>query len=262
MEKKNYQFTQVPTNLFILLDNNCRSMLFTLIQLSSYYADEEGWFFRTCSDLEEESNLSQNLVKATLQTLFNHHIIEAKPTGFGKGKKPNYYKVNFEEFSKYDDISIDEAMKNPDLKIRTVDYKGSCFKLNLVREPVTETVTTTVTTTVKSDHNIENIDNIENEENIERDIYKECNTLNEEKEFETACSEGTFVFEWSSELSMLYQYIKEASTMNEIERLKKRLSKQIDTFGYPTEYQELIEGLERQYTSKMFALKQKECYTS
>lgn len=50
--------------------------------------------------------------------------------------------------------------------------------------------------------------------------------------------------------------------MNEIERLKKRLYKQIDTFGYPTEYQDLIERLEQQYTSKMFELKQKECYTS
>lgn len=172
MEKKNYQFTQVPTNLFILLDNNCRSMLFTLIQLSSYYADEDGWFFRTYSDLEAESNLSQNLVKATLQTLFNHHIIEAKPTGQSKGSKPNYYKVNFGEFTKYEDISIEDAMKNPDLKIHTVDYKGSCFKLNLVRD--------TVTTTVKSDNNIDNIENIYNIKNIN-------NIKNEKKQFEIEC---------------------------------------------------------------------------
>ena len=172
MEKKNYQFTQVPTNLFILLDNNCRSMLFTLIQLSSYYADEDGWFFRTYSDLEAESNLSQNLVKATLQTLFNHHIIEAKPTGQSKGSKPNYYKVNFSEFTKYEDISIEDAMKNPDLKIHTVDYKGSCFKLNLVRD--------TVTTTVKSDNNIDNIENADNVKNV-------YNIKNEKKQFEIEC---------------------------------------------------------------------------
>lgn len=173
MEKKNYQFTQVPTNLFILLDNNCRSMLFTLIQLSSYYSDEDGWFFRTYSDLETESNLSQNLVKATLQTLFNHHIIEAKPTGQSKGSKPNYYKVNFGEFTKYEDISIEDAMKNPDLKIHTVDYKGSCFKLNLVRD--------IVTTTVKSDNNIDNIENVYNIKNIE----------NEKKQFEIECKNET-----------------------------------------------------------------------
>lgn len=183
MEKKNYQFTQVPTNLFILLDNNCRSMLFTLIQLTSYYADEDGWFFRTYSDLEAESNLSQNLVKATLQTLFNHHIIEAKPTGQSKGNKPNYYKVNFCEFTKYEDISIEDAMKNPDLKIHTVDYKGSCFKLNLVRDTVTTTVTDTVTTTVKSDNNIDNIENIYNIKNINNID----NIKNGKKQFEIKC---------------------------------------------------------------------------
>lgn len=184
MEKKNYQFTQVPTNLFILLDNNCRSMLFTLIQLSSNYADEEGWFFRTYEDLEMESNLSKNLVEATIQTLFNHYLIEARPTGFGKGKKPNYYKVNFEEFSKYDEMSIENAMKNPDFKIRTVNYKGSNFKLNLVRDTVKETVTNVVTNTVKSDNNIYNIDNIYNKENI-KNIYNKNNEkieyINKEK---------------------------------------------------------------------------------
>ena len=56
--KISYQFTAVPTNLFILLDNNCKSMLFTLIQLSSFYSNEDGYFFRINSDLSEESNLS------------------------------------------------------------------------------------------------------------------------------------------------------------------------------------------------------------
>ena len=174
MVKKNYQFTQVPTNLFILLDNNCRSMLFTLIQLSSYYAEEDGWFFRRWEDLIVESNLSLNLSMATVQTLFNHHIIEAKPTGYGKGRKPNYYKINFEEFSKYDEISIEDAMKNPDLKIRTVEYKGSNFKLNLVRETVNKTVTNVVKNTVKSENNINNIDNVDNLKNINNINNKEC----------------------------------------------------------------------------------------
>lgn len=178
MKKKNYQFTQVPTNLFILLDNNCRSMLFTLVQLSSYYADKDGWFFRTYEDLEMESNLSKNLVEATIQTLFNHHIIEAKPTGYGKGKKPNYYKVNFDNFAKYDEISIEDAMKNPDFKINTVKYKGSNFKLNLVRETVKETVTKVV----KSDNNIDNIDNAYNSKNVNNN-----NIINENKQFEIEC---------------------------------------------------------------------------
>ena len=50
-----FQFTKVPTNLMIVLDVNCRSMLFTLCQLSSYYEDNYGRFFRTNADLVEES---------------------------------------------------------------------------------------------------------------------------------------------------------------------------------------------------------------
>lgn len=191
MEKKDYQFTAVPTNLFMLLDNNCRSMLFTMIQLSTYYADQDGWFFRTYADLECESNLSQNLVRATIQTLFNHDIINARPTGFGKGRKANYYMVNYSKFEEFEKIGIEDAMKNPDLKIVTVDYKGSNFKLNLVKptgtidieldldkdkvldkeitlvnEVVNDTVINTVTNTVKSDNNIDNIDNLDNIKNI------------------------------------------------------------------------------------------------
>lgn len=179
MEKKDYQFVQVPMNLFILLDNNCRSMLFTLIQLSNYYAEEDGWFFRTYADLEAESNLSKNLVEATIQTLFNHYLIEAKPTGQGKGKKANYYKVNFEEFTKYEEYSIEDCMKNPDLKIRTVAYKGSHFKLNLVREVVNNVVTKVV----KSDNNINNIYNKDNIYNIENNniIDNKNNNILKEK---------------------------------------------------------------------------------
>ena len=50
-----FQFTKVPTNLMIVLDVNCRSMLFTLCQLASYYDDKDGRFFRTNADLVEES---------------------------------------------------------------------------------------------------------------------------------------------------------------------------------------------------------------
>ena len=161
--------------------------------------------------------------------------------------KPNYETLKF----------VYDSLNNA----KSIEERKNWCKLYLIR--VQQTVPNTSTTNCTQMEYTDKED-IEKEDVNKEDlnIYTECNTLNEEKELETACSEGTFVFEWSSELSMLYQYIKEASTMNEIEQLKKRLSKQIDTFGYPTEYQELIEGLEQQYASKMFALKQKECYTS
>lgn len=250
MEKKNFQFTQVPTNLFILLDNNCRSMLFTLIQLSSYYADEDGWFFRTCSDLEEESNLSQNLVKATLQTLFNHHIIEAKPTGQSKGKKPNYYKVNFDEFAKYDDISVEDAMKNPDLKIHTVNYKGSCFKLNLVRDTVNKTVKETVTTPVKSDHNIDNIENVYNIENVENIENEEC--VKEEvnkREFETACE---LSIDWELELDLIEEEVKEISNKKQVIPIVSKFQKLQETYGFPTEYEGRLENINNIITSRVY----------
>jgi hypothetical protein len=54
-KKIDYQFSKVPTNLMVALDVNCRSMLFTLCQLASYYEDKDGKFFRTNADLVEES---------------------------------------------------------------------------------------------------------------------------------------------------------------------------------------------------------------
>lgn len=37
-----YQFNAIPLNLMACCDLNCRSMLWTLVQLSSYYADSDG----------------------------------------------------------------------------------------------------------------------------------------------------------------------------------------------------------------------------
>ncbi|MBQ7854983.1 MAG: hypothetical protein IJ352_08215 [Muribaculaceae bacterium] len=178
----NYSFTAIPTNLFFSLDNNCRSMLATLVQLDSYYRDGNGWFFRTCADLQDQTRLSQNLVKATLQTLFNYHLIEVKSVGQSKWKHANYFKVNFEKFQEYEKLKLEDVIKNPDFQIETVNYKGSNFKVNwerkeapstnchptieVVEETVTNTVKETVTKTVKSDHNIDNINNIDNKENI------------------------------------------------------------------------------------------------
>lgn len=124
--KITYQFTAVPTNLFILLDNNCRSMLFTLIQLSSFYSNEDGYFFRTNSDLSEESNLSQKLVIATVDTLYSKGLIAVNTVGKSKGKQANYYKVNFDVFAEYEKYSKEE-LKNPVLKIETIDYKAKGY---------------------------------------------------------------------------------------------------------------------------------------
>lgn len=239
METNNYQFTQVPTNLFILLDNNCRSMLFTLIQLSSFYADEEGWFFRTWEDLGAEANLSLNLCMATIQTLFNEKLIEARPVGFGKGKKPNYYKVNFANFGKYEETSIEDAIKNPDIKIRTVDYKGSNFKLNLVREVVNETVNNVVNKTVKklvkSENNIDNINNIDNAKNVKN---KE-NTSFEEKEINNSNTPHTYKDLMEYFLREMDKRCKD-KTVEELNEIQEALKAELNEFKHIPNYKNIF----------------------
>ena len=194
-----YQFTAVPTNLFLCLDNNCRSMLFTLIQLSSYYAKEDGYFFRTNDDLKAESNLSENVVRATLSALYNNGLIDVQTVGKGKGTIPNNFRVNVDAFAKWEEFSIEDCMKNPQYKIGTADYKSKGFKASYVNneneaknkqlhKDDTSTITTLPTSnnnsievkptmqevsfnTPKSEHNINNTDNAENLENINNPNY-------------------------------------------------------------------------------------------
>ena len=165
-EKLKHNFTAIPTNLTIILDVNCRSMLFTLCQLSSYYADKEGWFFRTNADLAEESKLSQKLVIATIDTLYINGIIEVKSVGKSKGKHSNYYRLNVEKFIEYEKYTMDE-LKIPKLHINTVEgynkkgYSPSYLKNNSSKEsPIIPQITN-------------NKDNIENRENVNNKEIKE-----------------------------------------------------------------------------------------
>ena len=129
-----YQFTAVPTNLFLCLDNNCRSMLFTLIQLSTYYAKEDGYFFRTNDDLKAESNLSENVVRATLSALYSNGLIDVQTVGKSKGTIPNNFRVNIDAFAKWEELSIEDCMKNPQYKIETADYRTKGFKASYVKD--------------------------------------------------------------------------------------------------------------------------------
>lgn len=167
-----YQFTAVPTNLFLCCDNNVRSMLFTLVQLSSYFADDEGWFFRTNDDLRAESNLSENIVRATLSVLFENGIIDVKTVGKSNWKHSNKFKINFDSFKKWERLSIDDAMKNPQYKIETPKYKNSGWQptylkvSEVVEENSPNTQTHVIPTLGKSEDNIDNKDNTENKNNI------------------------------------------------------------------------------------------------
>lgn len=163
--KKNidYQFTAIPTNLMACMDLNCRSMLFTLIQLSSYYAKEDGWFFRTNEDLRAESQLSENLVRATLSTLYSIGIVDVKTVGKGKSKTPNQFRLNTSKFMDWDKYSIEDCIKHPDVRIETDTYKAKGWQPSYIKqldkiESSTIEVPISSPTFSQSEDYIENID--------------------------------------------------------------------------------------------------------
>lgn len=124
-----YQFIQVPLNLFLRLDNNCRAVLIALIQLSSKYADNQGWFFRSNADMEAEAKLSKRAINGALDALLSVGVIDFIPQQQGKGVKQTsrLYKVNFERFADFENIQIEDCYKNPKYQIETSDYKHGSF---------------------------------------------------------------------------------------------------------------------------------------
>lgn len=194
MEKVEYQFTQVPTKLMILLDVNCRSMLFTLCQLSSHYTKEDGRFFRTNADLALESRLSQKLVIATLDTLYTHGIVEIWSVGKGKGKQANYYKLNYARFKEFESLNMDE-LKNPELQLPMVDYRAKGYSPSYLKkntqnasQELSEKIPNDFSRISQITNNINNIENIDNEENKKNIDNKEgINNKENKRKFEVNC---------------------------------------------------------------------------
>ena len=202
MEKKNeidYQFVAVPLNLFYCLDNNLRSMLFCLVQLSSYNENEakdkghvwDGWFLGSTCTLTALSNLSENLVRVTLDTLYQKGIIDVQCVGKGKGMNtpPNRIKIYWERFKDYEKYSIRECIEDPRMAINTLNYKGSNYRPSylgkrdvvvtetvMVDDEVNEVVDDAVLDTVKSEDNINSINNKDNKKNINNKDNLEYNT--------------------------------------------------------------------------------------
>ena len=194
MENINYQFTQVPTKLMILLDVNCRSMLFTLCLLASHYADENGIFFRTNADLSLESRLSPKLVNAALETLYRHGIVEIWSVGKGKGKHTNYFRLNHARFKEFERHKMEE-LKNPELQISMVDYNNKGYSLSYLKKDIPN-VSKEVSEIIPNDfprisqitNNINNIENIDNEENKKNIDSKEgINSKENKRKFEVNC---------------------------------------------------------------------------
>ena len=219
MESKiKYRFTPIPTNLYLCLDINCRSVLVSLIQLSQLYATDNGWFFRTNTDLEAETLLSKNVLSGALDALYQEGIIDIIPQEKGKGVKQHArkYKVNFDRFRDYEKLSLEDCMKNPDYAITTCDYKHGApsFQQSLKPTSLQTSLPTSLPTSLQSDNNIENIDIEENIENkYNNNIYNKRepngntepnghNSFNSSSN-EASCSEPTVnsAFEDSSSFS-------------------------------------------------------------
>lgn len=264
-EKIKYYFTAMPTNLTIILDINCRSMLFTLCQLSSYYANEEGWFFRTNADLVQESKLSQKLVIATIDTLYSNGIIEVKSVGKSKGKHSNYYRLNVEKFMEFEKYSMD-VLKNPKLHINTVEgynkkgYSPSYLKNDSPQESpsIPQELPDFSQIIPQITNNKNNIEIIENKENVNNKEIKEeisnniiNNIIIEEKEedkhiriLEGLRGEGVKVSDVLSKLAKehwdTYVYFKNDLKKSENEK-KRRVYRN---------NRELIEELNEKYSPK------------
>ena len=174
--KKNehkYQFTAMPVNLTACLDNNCRSMLFTLLQLSSYYADEDGWFFRSSADLQAQSRLSEILVRATISTLYRVGIVDVRLDGKSRNQSPNWFKMNEAEMLKWEKYSIEDCIKNPNYVIKTAPYGKGCKPSYLDKSHIKSALHTKNDSTESEDNlnatilqkNKDNIENAANEEN-------------------------------------------------------------------------------------------------
>lgn len=216
----NYQFVPIPINLWMCMDLNCRSMLCTLIQLNSYYAKEDGWFFRTNEDLRAESRLSENLVRATLSTFYRIGIIDVKTIGKGKSKKPNKFRLNISRFADWEKYSLDDCIKHPDLRIETDNYKTKGWQPSYMKILENGTECDSIDTTIslltpsQSEDYIENIDNKEN-------------TLSEgspKVEVKTSAFE-----EYKKQEDYLMEKLYGVSTWTDFDLYKKRINKLIST---------------------------------
>lgn len=176
MKKKEipYQFTALPVNLTACLDNNCRGMLFTLLQLSSYFENRnksenkkwDGWFFRSNADLQAESRLSENLVRATISTLYRIGIVDVKLDGKSKNQTPNKFRLNEAAMLQWEKYSLEDCIKNPDYAIKTDQHKATGWKPSYLVK-ASETIPQSQPLLPQSEDNIDNAANVENTENAD-----------------------------------------------------------------------------------------------
>lgn len=232
-EKIGYQFTAVPTNLYQCCDINVRSMLSTLVQLSSYYADSNGWFFRSNDDLRAQTKLSENLVRATLSSLYKLGVVDIKSVGKGKSKTPNHFKLNFDRFLGWEDYNIDDCYKHPDFEIETDNYKDKGWQPSYLKSIDIRSISDAVeipTSQPTPAQSEDNIDNIKNKENIlsegSKQVEVKSNQFEDYKKREDVLMDKLYnVKNWTDFKlirTQIYELISTASSDKVAEKTKKR----------------------------------------
>ena len=169
-----YQFVMIPQKLASCLDANCHKMLTVLIGLDSILSKEDGWFYRSNKDLQLDTRFSQNLVIATLDTLYQAGLLNIDCVGKGRGHRTNRIHINFEGFKRYERYSFNDIRNNPDLWIETVPYKNHyspsyCKEIGKEKGNTIGKKVTTITDTTDTSYTTDII-NTKEENNI---IYKE-----------------------------------------------------------------------------------------
>ena len=139
----NNNFIAVPTNLFYVLDTNLRNCLIVLLQLSTIFADSDGYFSVSNQDLQNYFRLGKNLTSVCLETLYRHKIISTKIELTKTKKSIIKYRVNVEKFAEYNNLNFKSIVDNDSYQINTLEYgKGSNFKVTYTASTVENQDTT------------------------------------------------------------------------------------------------------------------------
>ena len=185
-QQTNYQFIQVPLNLFYLMDANCSKVFITLVQMDSYYPKTDGYFECAYKTLELACGLSRPVIKASLTGLYLEGLLDVVSVGQGRGKHTNRYKVNVEKFKDYEKFNVGIAIMTEDKPIHQAKYKGERFQVpwNEISTEKENEKGTEKQSEKKVTTNIDNIPNLENIDN-EKNIYNESNIVEETPKEET-----------------------------------------------------------------------------
>lgn len=156
-------------------------------------------------------------------------MLEVKCIGKGRGKVPNYFKLNTDKFVEWESITLEDCIKNPKYKVETEDYRTKGW----VASYLTENSPIEVHQSVQNADNIENIDNKENnnlsEDSFNVEVNNKSNTFEEYKKREDYLMNKLFhISTWidfKTYRKQIEELISTALTEKVAERTKARYKK-------------------------------------